>query len=110
MNCQWLRLQRDVVFSILGLLLLGACSTEIDPALQKEPTFVQGYSDGCATANTGVSDFKNALKRNDDLYDQDKAYKAGWNDGYSSCGGNMSTDKDVFGSEDRWYTNGPINP
>ena len=107
---QWLSLKWTIWLGFLGMLFLWSCATEIDPELQKEPTFHLGYGDGCATANKGVSDFKDAVKRNDDLYDQDEAYKAGWNDGYSACGGKTSTDKDVFGSEDRWYTNGPINP
>lgn|GEM_PF-3187349 len=106
----WLRLKLTVWFGFLAALFVWSCGTDIDPALQKEPSFHLGYGDGCTTANKGVSDFKNSVKRNDDLYDQDKAYKAGWNNGFASCGGKTNADKDVFGGEDRWYTSGPLNP
>ncbi len=99
-----------VLVGFLGILLMSGCSTQIDPAVRESPTFQLGYSDGCATGNGRVSGFKDTVKRNDGLYEQEETYKAGWNEGYTACGGTPGRDTDVFGGDDRWYTNGPILP
>ncbi len=108
MIVQWLSSKGFLFLGLLGFLFLSGCSTQIDPALREAPTFRAGYNDGCATGNGRVAGFKDTVKRNDELYEQDESYKAGWNEGYTSCGGTAGRDTEIFGGEDRWHTNGPL--
>ncbi len=87
---------------------LAACETDLDPALRDSPNFSMGYNDGCTSGNTRIVGFDKTVRRKDDLYAGDEAYKAGWNEGYISCGGSTTRDTDVFGGEDAWHTSGPL--
>jgi hypothetical protein len=53
-------------------------------ALQKNPSFRQGYEDGCAGAGGGANPREQPY-RDDALYNSDAAYRSGWNNGYSVC-------------------------
>ena len=108
MIVQQLSIKGVVILSILGALVLSGCTTEIDPAIRKAPTFQVGYNDGCTTVNQRVAGFKETVRRNDSLFEQDEAYKAGWKEGYSTCGGSTTRETEIFGGEEGWYTNGPL--
>lgn len=95
------------LIGIISALALAGC-VGTNSELRNEPNYGLGYNDGCGTANGRVSGFDSTIKRNENLYDSDRGYRAGWKDGYSSCGGTTNRDRDVFGGEDRWYDQGPI--
>ena len=44
-----------------------------------------GYSDGCAAANAAGASFRYGPVRNKEAFRTNKAYRAGWNTGYSAC-------------------------
>jgi hypothetical protein len=85
-------------FGILsaGLLAVGlsACANTTDPALLESPNYSMGYTDGCATGNQRVHGFSDTVTRNEQMFDDDEAYRVGWRDGYGSCGGSqVDTDR-----------------
>jgi len=57
-----------------------------DRALRKTPSFKDGYADGCAAATTQGANFREGPEKDDTLYDSDKVYRAGWANGYQTCG------------------------
>jgi hypothetical protein len=71
---------------LIAVLFLAASCGGVDPELMKEPNFQSGYDDGCRTASSRGSGSGNPKYRNDNLFRNDKAYEAGWRNGYSSCG------------------------
>lgn len=44
-----------------------------------------GYSDGCAAANAAGASFRHGPVRNKEAFRTNKAYRTGWNTGYSVC-------------------------
>ena len=95
------------ILGIVALLAIAGCAGA-NSELRNEPNYGLGYNDGCSTANGRVSGFDKTVRRNENLYQSDRGYRAGWKDGYGSCGGTTNRDRDVFGGEDRWYDQGPI--
>jgi hypothetical protein len=68
---------------LLCLLPLAACT---DSSLRKSPDFKAGYSDGCASANMqGANKRDTSLIRDDAAYQANKAYHAGWGNGFGGC-------------------------
>jgi hypothetical protein len=61
------------------LLPLAACQSASQRALEKSPDFKAGYADGCASSGGGT------LRRDDDAYRTDKAYRSGWGSGAGAC-------------------------
>jgi hypothetical protein len=71
------------VISIAALVLAGCASG--DPALRKNPSFQEGYEDGCAAATDAGSDLRDRVVGNEKRLKDDDAYKAGYNNGSQLC-------------------------
>ncbi len=83
-----------------ALLTLGACATE--SGLSEEPGFLAGYGDGCATAHEEDKSFSTKRVRDADLFETDRAYRAGWRQGWQQCQTRDLLDNDggrVLGNE-----------
>ena len=66
---------------------LGACATSPDAALlAEEPSYQAGYGDGCATGVEEDKSFSRKRLRDEYLFENDRAYRAGWRQGFLSCG------------------------
>ncbi len=79
---------RRLALIALSLSLTGCMFFEgpAERKIRQLPNFRLGYDDGCATAtNEGANMRRGDLVRDDALYDSDKAYRAGWASGHSSC-------------------------
>lgn len=72
--------------SILSLAA-GACASDGALKLSDQPGFAAGYGDGCATASEEDKSFSTKRVRDDYMFDNDRAYAAGWRQGYLQCGG-----------------------
>ncbi|MEQ9517842.1 MAG: hypothetical protein RLN89_00235 [Parvibaculum sp.] len=82
---------------LAGGLLLSACAFDRAPEVLQDPLYKAGHSDGCNTGHTRVSGFKETIHRNASLYETEENYRAGWGDGYASCGGQQGyDDRSVF--------------
>ncbi|OFX00694.1 MAG: hypothetical protein A3E78_11080 [Alphaproteobacteria bacterium RIFCSPHIGHO2_12_FULL_63_12] len=66
-----------------GAVLLAACAS--DSGLSEEPGYVAGYGDGCATAHEQDKSFSTKRVRDADLFESDRAYRAGWRQGWQQC-------------------------
>ncbi len=67
-------------------LALSGCATSLDAQeLREAPGFQAGYGDGCATATEEDKSFSTRLQRDAYAFDNDKAYRAGWRQGYLEC-------------------------
>ena len=53
--------------------------------LSEEPGFVAGYGDGCATASEEEKSFSTKRTRDAYAFENDRAYRAGWRQGYLTC-------------------------
>ncbi len=75
-------------------LALAGCGflfeSKAERAMRNTPDFKSGYADGCATANAQGTDYGRQMTRDDSLYKSDKAYRAGWAAGVSSCRSNLA--------------------
>ncbi len=57
-----------------------------DRALKKDPNYQAGYGDGCAAANAQNTDYRRGDGNRDEaLFDASKAYRSGWQSGFSAC-------------------------
>ena len=77
------------------MLTLGACA---EGKYDKDPLYDEGFSDGCSTG-TARSSGTPAQKavRDDELWSQSDAYRAGWKQGYAACAPNTHGDRDTGG-------------
>ena len=66
---------------------LAGCASVDDGGvlLSEQPTFQAGYGDGCATGIEEDKSFSREKTRDSYLFDNDRAYRAGWRQGYLSC-------------------------
>ena len=74
--------------AFLGMVLLSlaACSVfSTDRALQKQPSFKEGYEDGCAAANAQGADLRDRTVGDKQLYANDETYRKGWSAGFQTC-------------------------
>ncbi|MEL7488240.1 MAG: hypothetical protein AAGJ87_13600 [Pseudomonadota bacterium] len=73
-----------ILFVFAGL---AACASSQETALlTEEPSYQAGYGDGCATGVEEDKSFSTKRTRDNYLFDNDRAYRAGWRQGYLSCG------------------------
>ncbi len=75
---------------MLLLLPLGACSLFVSKqtrALRRSPDYHAGYQDGCNSAWGPDADKRHddTIVRDDEQYQKNKAYHAGWNTGLTAC-------------------------
>jgi hypothetical protein len=59
-----------------------ADDTKID---ENSPSYVEGFTDGCATANPRYRKENNLTAKRDPSYDTDDNYHKGWDKGYYKC-------------------------
>jgi hypothetical protein len=81
-------LRGNRAFLDLMLLSLAACSMigcAGERALQKQPSFKEGYEDGCAAATAQGSDLRDRPVGDKDLYANDPTYRQGWGSGFQTC-------------------------
>lgn len=71
------------VLCAAAAIVLGACAS--DSGLAEEPGYVAGYGDGCATAHELEKSFSTKRVKDDYQFDNDRAYRAGWRQGYQQC-------------------------
>jgi hypothetical protein len=62
--------------------------TKID---ENSPSYVTGFTDGCATANPRFRKDNNLTAKRDPSYDTDANYKKGWDKGYYKCEDKMDS-------------------
>ncbi|MBB5518244.1 hypothetical protein [Amphiplicatus metriothermophilus] len=79
-----------VLFAALG----AGCASQEALRLSQEPTWQVGYGDGCVTATEEDKSFSTKRARDAYLFDNDRAYRAGWRQGYLQCGGRASNSDD----------------
>lgn len=83
-------------------VILTACAT--DSGLQDEPGYVAGYGDGCSTAQEEDKSFSTKRYRDADAFESDRAYRAGWRQGYQQCKAPNGKPNDgglILGDDDR---------
>jgi hypothetical protein len=82
-------------------VLLSACSFERAPDVLQNPFYKSGFSAGCESAHNGTSGFDRTVHRDATLYETEDTYRAGWGDGYASCGGQRQFDENSVFNERR---------
>jgi len=79
------------VFLLLAVML-SACQSAADRALQKSPDYKAGYSDGCASTTTPGANMRETRHiRDEQAYRDNRAYSSGWDTGFHACGASQSS-------------------
>jgi len=84
---------------------IGGCASDEALNLAEQPSYQAGYGDGCVTATEEDKSFSTKRQRDEYLFDNDKAYRAGWRQGYLQCGGRASAPNDggrILGQENEY--------
>lgn len=68
----------------LALSGCGIFLSSKEKAMQKDPNYQSGYSDGCAAANAQNTDYRHG-DRDEALFNTSKPYRSGWHSGFSAC-------------------------
>jgi hypothetical protein len=68
----------------VAALVLAACAGS-NPALRKNPSFQEGYEDGCAAATDEGADLRDRTVGDQQRLQTDDAYRAGWSNGRQTC-------------------------
>lgn len=82
-----------VAFAAGAVGLLAGCAAAVNEngeLLSESPSYQAGYGDGCATSNEENKSFSTKKVRDAYLFDNDKAYRTGWRQGYLACGERLS--------------------
>lgn len=74
------------VLSFALAAALSACATVEGEGLADDPNFPLGYGDGCQTAIERDKSFSTKTVSDAHLFESDKAYRAGWRQGFLTCG------------------------
>lgn len=77
---------KAIGLGVVVAVTLAACAYEDDRDLQRLPAYQAGYSDGCRTAQDRERGFATKVRRNDEVFGQNSAYRAGWREGSMICG------------------------
>jgi hypothetical protein len=76
----------SLVAAALALSGCGIFASSEDRAMQKDPNYQSGYSDGCAAANAQNTDYRRGDgDRDEALFNSSKPYRSGWQSGFSAC-------------------------
>jgi hypothetical protein len=97
-------LRAPIAVSLLAALSAGCASGDLT-ALSQEPGFHAGYGDGCLTATEEDKSFSRKGARDEYQFENDRAYRAGWRQGYLQCGGRAQQDNDgglILGQENEY--------
>jgi hypothetical protein len=77
---------RAAVLLLLSLTL-SACESAAERTIRKSPDYKAGYSDGCASANAPGANMRDTGRiRDEQAYQGNRAYNAGWDTGFHACG------------------------
>lgn len=90
--------------ALAALLMLAACASGDSALLSEEPGFAAGFGDGCSTAREENKSFSTKRVRDEYQFESDRAYRAGWRQGYLECDQNRNVRRDggrILGDEDR---------
>lgn len=80
---------------LAAALFAAGCASSGDLAeLRESPAFTSGYGDGCATATEEDKSFSTRMTRDAHAFENDKAYRAGWRQGYLECANTTPEAKD----------------
>jgi len=74
---------RRAVAPVLMLLLAG-CAMQ-GSGIEESPNYSLGFGDGCASASAVTTPSQQPTRRDEELYKDDAAYRAGWASGLSTC-------------------------
>lgn len=83
----------------------GGCASDETLSLTEQPGYQAGYGDGCVTATEQDKSFSTKRVRDEYLFANDRAYRAGWRQGYLQCGGRASPPNDggrILGQENEY--------
>ena len=79
-------MKRNLLIAGAGALAMAGCASSHElQALREHPSFQVGFGDGCHTANEEDKSFSTKSARDAYAFDNDKAYRAGWRQGYLEC-------------------------
>lgn len=82
--------------AVVAALSLAGCGilfpTARDRAAKNTPGFKDGFTDGCAAANAQDTKYRNEMIRDEEAYQTDKDYRAGWASGFHNCRTNLAHD------------------
>lgn len=89
------RLRPAPLAGLAAGLFAAACASSGDLAeLREMPGFTAGYGDGCTTATEEDKSFSTRRERDAYAFENDKAYRAGWRQGYLECSNTTPEAKD----------------
>ena len=71
------------LFAAGFVALIAGCAS--DSGLSEEPGYIAGYGDGCATASEQEKSFSTKRVRDSYQFENDRAYRAGWRQGWQQC-------------------------
>ncbi|HEY0282689.1 MAG TPA: hypothetical protein VGC27_08705 [Rhizomicrobium sp.] len=78
-----------IAVALLVALSLAGCGIFFPSAASRAgrdtPGFRAGYSDGCASANSQDTNYRNDQVRDEAAYAADRHYRSGWASGFSAC-------------------------
>ena len=93
------------VFVLTAILMASACASDEALRLADEPGYQAGYGDGCVTATERDKSFSTKRVRDEYMFDNDRAYRAGWRQGFLQCGGRTAAASDgglILGQENEY--------
>lgn len=67
--------------------LAMGCATEEGRLLSEEPGYAAGFGDGCSTGQEEGKSFSTERTRDAYRFENERAYRAGWRQGYLECKG-----------------------
>ena len=72
---------------LTGLMLTasGCVSPETMQQAMDGPMYPAGYADGCASAREADRAFSTKVIQDENLFENDRSYRTGWRQGFSSC-------------------------
>lgn len=73
------------VLAGLTLTASGCASPEMTQQVIDGPMYPAGYADGCASAREADRSFSTKVIQDEALFKNDRSYRAGWRQGFSSC-------------------------
>lgn len=76
---------------LLAGFVLSGCETAADRAMKNSPDYKAGYSDGCASAGSPGANMRDSGRmRDEQAYQNNRGYNAGWDTGFHTCGVSQS--------------------
>lgn len=103
-----IRIKKTIISACVGAILTASCastSQESAALLSEEPGFGAGFGDGCATSQEESKSFSTKRNRDEYQFANDRAYRAGWRQGYIECGNPYREAENggrILGNEERF--------